>query len=205
MVPIDEIKLIRNPYVHPERQIEELMKAIEVYGVTNPVGISKSDKTLLLGYARYEAHKRLGRKEIPARLLDFDPDEYYAVMISDNRISEFSSQNISEMIRIIEEELGRTDPDSLIIAYTEDELASLKSWQEEQEQVSVDLESIIEKSPSEPVRDAEEAVEIAVRIPISLWEDDATRNTVNSSLADLASKVSGVKIMTPKIVRPRRR
>jgi len=205
MIPIDEIKLIKNPYVHPERQIEELMKAIEVYGVTNPVGISRHDKTLLLGYARYEAHKRLGRREIPARLLDFDPEEYYAVMISDNRISEFSSQNITEMIRIIEEELGRADPDSLIIAYTEDELASLKSWQDEQEQMSIDIDSIIDKPQSAPVRDAEEVVEIAVRVPLSVWEDDATRNLVNASLADLKNKVSDVRVMAPKIIKPRRR
>jgi len=205
MIPIDEIKLIKNPYVHPERQIEELMKAIEVYGVTNPVGVSRHDKTLLLGYARYEAHKRLGRREIPARLLDFDPEEYYAVMISDNRISEFSSQNITEMIRIIEEELGRADPDSLIIAYTEDELASLKSWQDEQEQMSIDIDSIIDKPQSAPVRDAEEVVEIAVRVPLSVWEDDATRNLVNVSLADLKNKVSDVRVMAPKIIKPRRR
>jgi len=193
-VPIEDIKLIPNPRIHPEKEIEELIKSIEIYGMINEVGISKADGTLLLGYARYEAHKRLGRKTIPARLLDIDPEEYHALIIADNRISDLASWDFEMLIKQIDTDLGG-DIETHFIAYTPDEIEQLRHWQEES-QASLDVEDLVSKRQLR-AETGPEVVEIVVTLPLSVWEK--RRNEIDGELAAMALRYDGLRYTPPKV------
>src|SRR5438132_12833170 len=76
-----------NPRHHPEDQIARLMRSIERVW-TNPILIDETG-TILVGHARLEAAKRLGRSEVPTlTIAGLSAAEKRAVVIADNRLPE---------------------------------------------------------------------------------------------------------------------
>ncbi len=73
MVPISQLRSNpRNVRTHPKKQVSQLAKAIEQFGIITPV-IVDSDNMILSGHGRIEALKLLGGTEIPTLKVDHLP------------------------------------------------------------------------------------------------------------------------------------
>jgi hypothetical protein len=194
LIDIESIKVFENPRLHPEREIQELMESIKVYGFTQPVLLSKSDSTLVAGYARLEAYKRLGEKQIPSILLDIEPREYSAYAIIDNRIAEFASWDYALLIKRIEE--MEQEGGAIVIAYNPEEIEDLKRWQQESV-ASVDIEDLIDKKGGLPQETGAEYVELVLVVPISAWQKE--RRNIESDVSNLIMKYEGMRFISPRI------
>lgn len=67
LIPIDEILADRSMCLHPkmdQEYMDNLVNSIRQYGITNPLHLDKN-KQIIDGFARYDAAKELGLKEIP--------------------------------------------------------------------------------------------------------------------------------------------
>lgn len=73
-VPIESITPYKNNAKrHPKRQIEQIVKSIQQFGMDDPIGVWKN--TIVEGHGRLEACKQLGYKTIPIIRLDHLTDE----------------------------------------------------------------------------------------------------------------------------------
>lgn len=73
-VSIDSVKKYRNnAKLHPEEQIEQIKKSIELFGMNDPIGIWKDE--IVEGHGRLIACKELGMIEVPIIRLDHLTDE----------------------------------------------------------------------------------------------------------------------------------
>lgn len=69
---INDIKIPRETHRHLNNNtVNELLCSIEKIGLLNPITITK-DKKLIAGFHRIHAFSRLGREEIPCRIVDID-------------------------------------------------------------------------------------------------------------------------------------
>lgn len=94
-IPIAEIvPYVTNPRVHPEAQIEALVKLIERVGFRVPI-LLDGDNVIIGGHGRLIAARRLGMTEVPAIISDdLSPDEVKAWRIADNRIAEMAEWDV---------------------------------------------------------------------------------------------------------------
>ena len=73
-VDINSIKPYKNnAKEHPEKQIEQIKKSIEEFGMDDPIGVWKDE--IVEGHGRLIACKELGMKEVPIIRLDHLTDE----------------------------------------------------------------------------------------------------------------------------------
>jgi ParB-like chromosome segregation protein Spo0J len=73
-VDINSIKPYKkNAKLHPEEQIEQIKKSIDMFGMNDPIGIWKDE--IVEGHGRLIACQELGMKEIPIIRLDHLTDE----------------------------------------------------------------------------------------------------------------------------------
>lgn len=86
-IPLDALKPPdRNVRRHPEVQLKELCRAVEMFGQTRPVVIDE-DNTVLAGNGLVEAFRRLERGTIMAyRMAGLTHDQKLKLMLSDNKI-----------------------------------------------------------------------------------------------------------------------
>jgi hypothetical protein len=86
-VPLAETRAPeRNVRRHPERQIAELARAVEMFGQTRPIVIDE-DGTVLVGNGLVAAFRQLGRATIQAyRMTNLTPDAKRKLMLADNRL-----------------------------------------------------------------------------------------------------------------------
>jgi hypothetical protein len=76
----------RNVRAHPEHQIVELARAVEMFGQTRPIVIDE-DNMILAGNGLALAFRRLGRAEITAhRVTGLSEADKTKLLLSDNRI-----------------------------------------------------------------------------------------------------------------------
>jgi len=76
----------RNARLHPEAQIIELMRAVEMFGQTRPI-IVDEENTVLVGNGLMAALQRMQRdKAIITRMTDLSPADKTKLMLSDNKI-----------------------------------------------------------------------------------------------------------------------
>lgn len=81
----------RNPRLHSERQIKQIVRSIQAFGFNVPV-LADRDGQLLAGHGRVQAARRLGLREVPViRLEHLTPEQARAFSIADNRLAESSS------------------------------------------------------------------------------------------------------------------
>jgi ParB family chromosome partitioning protein len=89
MIPIDLIR--PNPY-QPRRKfdrasMEELCQSIQQYGVIQPINVRKISKThyeLIAGERRLRASAMIGKKEIPAIVVDIGEDDSAMIALIEN-------------------------------------------------------------------------------------------------------------------------
>ena len=102
-VAIEELKLDpRNPRLHGDRQIKQIVRSIKAFGFNVPV-LADQDSNILAGHGRVHGARRLGLREIPViRLEHLTREQARAFSIADNRLSETSSwddQLLGEILR----------------------------------------------------------------------------------------------------------
>lgn len=76
----------RNVRLHPENQVRELARAVEMFGQTRPIVLDETN-TVLVGNGLVEAFKLLGRTHIDAlQVLDLSPSMKSKLMLADNKL-----------------------------------------------------------------------------------------------------------------------
>ena len=86
LVPYD-----RNPRMHPDSQIEQLVNSIKQWGWTVPILIDDA-RNVIAGHGRLEAAKRLGMEAVPCVVASgWTEDQRRAYVIADNKLSENSA------------------------------------------------------------------------------------------------------------------
>lgn len=106
-LPIKALKPYeKNARKHNKEDVSVIMKSIEKYGFSDPIGIWSDKNIIVEGHGRVEACKKLGIKEVPVIRLDHLTDEerrQYALM--HNKSAELSSWDFD----ILGEELQDLD------------------------------------------------------------------------------------------------
>lgn len=106
-VDINSIKPYKNnTKEHPEAQIEQIKKSIEMFGMDDPIGIWKNE--IVEGHGRLIACKELGYTEVPIIRLDHLTDEERrAYTLAHNKLTMNSDFDLD----ILQEELEAIDID----------------------------------------------------------------------------------------------
>lgn len=94
-VPLSLLKPnARNPRKHPQKQIDQITKNIDRYGVIKPIGVDE-DGNVIYGNAVVIAADQLGISELPVvRFMHLSPADKRAVAIADNKIAENGSWDL---------------------------------------------------------------------------------------------------------------
>lgn len=122
-IALDELKTPeRNVRIHPDAQIAELMRAVEMFGQTRPVVIDE-DNTVLAGNGLVAALQRLKiRTADVLRLNGLSPAAKTKLMLSDNKIYTLGHDDYDNIMSLIRD----LDVDDLNIpGYDNELLASL--------------------------------------------------------------------------------
>lgn len=100
-VSINDIKPYeKNAKLHPEKQVEQIKKSIEQFGMNDPIGIWKNE--IVEGHGRLLALKELGYEEVPIIRLDhLSDEERKAYILTHNKLTMNSDFDID----ILNEEL----------------------------------------------------------------------------------------------------
>lgn len=89
--------------------LDDLERSIERHGVLHPVGVTQ-DKVLIFGFRRLMACKNLGMEEIPATVINIDPNDPAAALrmeqAENNIRKDFTPSEKVEIARKIEEAMG---------------------------------------------------------------------------------------------------
>ncbi|MFA5056847.1 MAG: ParB N-terminal domain-containing protein [Opitutaceae bacterium] len=76
-----------NARTHSEKQLQQIMAAIQAFGFTNPLLVSVGGE-IIAGHGRYEAAKRLGFDDVPCIIVDgLTRSQQRALMLADNRLA----------------------------------------------------------------------------------------------------------------------
>lgn len=130
LVPIEElIPLDRNPRVHSDRQIEDLVQLIRTVGFLVPVIVDKKGGKLAAGHARLAAARRLGLERVPTIYADhLTPAQIKAFVIADNQVaarSTWSEEILAEYFR----DLKAAGTDPTITTFTAQEIDAILAEQ----------------------------------------------------------------------------
>jgi DNA modification methylase len=86
--PLSKLKpYAKNARVHPEGQIQAIMRSFQQFGFMNPILVNLAKGTIIAGHGRFEAAERLGMEKI--RVITFDhlsEQEERAYRIADNQL-----------------------------------------------------------------------------------------------------------------------
>lgn len=95
---ISEIKPYQqNNKIHTEKQIKQIAKSIHEFGFLQPLVIDK-DNTIVVGHARFEALKWLGRDEVEVvKALDLSEEKIRLYRILDNKLSDDANFDINAL------------------------------------------------------------------------------------------------------------
>lgn len=124
-IPIDELKpFVRNPKLHPERQINSIKKSFKEFGWTNPILIAE-DNMVVAGHARLIAAKELGFMEVPVIKLEMSYEKAVAYVVADNKTAELGSTDFPMLQELLREIAELEDFDIESIGYSESEIDAL--------------------------------------------------------------------------------
>lgn len=106
-IKIDELTPYQNnAKIHTEKQIEQIIRSIEQFGMNDPIAIWGDNNIIVEGHGRLEALKRLGYDEAECIRLDHLTDEERrAYTLAHNKLT----MNTDFDFSILEEELRNID------------------------------------------------------------------------------------------------
>ena len=96
----------RNVRAHPEAQISELIKSVQMFGVTRPLVVDECN-TILAGNGLAEACRKLAMQSVPVlRVSGLTESEKTKLMLADNKIFQLGLDDhnaIMDMIRELDD------------------------------------------------------------------------------------------------------
>jgi len=93
----------RNVRIHPDSQIKELARSVQMFGVTRPVVVDE-ENTVLVGNGLVEACRQLGMDTVPVlRLTGLSQSDKNKVMLSDNKIFHLGLDDEESILQVIKE------------------------------------------------------------------------------------------------------
>jgi DNA modification methylase len=106
-VRIEDLKLDpRNPRVHPEKQIQQLVQSFREFGFIQPILVDHHNQ-VISGHGRVFAAQTAGLHEIPTiRVEHLTEEQRLAFMIADNKLTENSTWDkklLGEQLKILSE------------------------------------------------------------------------------------------------------
>jgi hypothetical protein len=106
-----------NVRMHPEHQINELIRAVEMFGQTRPLVIDENN-AILIGNGLYAALQKMQRNAADVlRISGLSPSQKSKLMISDNRIYVLGMDDYSAIIDLVRDmddyDIPGFDPESL--------------------------------------------------------------------------------------------
>lgn len=109
---------------HNERQIEELIKSVEMFGQIRPIVIDEKNE-ILAGHGLYRALLEMGRTEAEVlQVKDLTEGQKKKLMLADNKIYELGTTDTDIMIKLIND-IKEVDNESLNIPGFEEEVLEL--------------------------------------------------------------------------------
>ena len=125
----------RNPNKHSEKQIALLSKIIAAQGWRAPITVGTRSGFIVRGHGRLLAARKLGLAKVPVDYQAYETEAAeWADLIADNRLSELSETD-ELLLKDLLQELGTSELDLELTAYTADEidqmLGSAKEVQED--------------------------------------------------------------------------
>lgn len=126
----------KNARKHGERQIADLVSAIERFGFVDPIIINPKGR-IIGGHARLEAAKRAGLEEVPVRIVEgLNPSQEKALGLALNKLPEASKWDDGILRETL---LELQDGDGLDgLGFSDKELQKLLDEPDELEVVSVE-------------------------------------------------------------------
>ncbi|QPO17166.1 ParB-like nuclease domain protein [Gordonia phage Lilbeanie] len=103
-VPIKTVKPAPdNPRRIPSRAIEVVAESLRTFGWQQPLVVD-TDNMLIVGHTRLLAAQSLGLTEVPVVVADkLTPDEVRAYRIADNRTGDFTSWDMPELVKQLDD------------------------------------------------------------------------------------------------------
>ncbi len=102
-VDIDKLKpLPFNPKIHPEDQINRIVKSLNEFGFTNPI-LATKDNYIMAGHGRVEAARKAGIGKVPVIYFDFDLNKAKAYNIADNRLAELAEDDMPKLKDLLQD------------------------------------------------------------------------------------------------------
>lgn len=99
----------KNVRRHPEKQITEYIRSVEIFGQTKPLLIDETGE-IIAGNGLYEALRRMGRETAECRVMaGLTPAMKKKLMLSDNRIYELGITDMDTFDEILKELDGDFD------------------------------------------------------------------------------------------------
>jgi len=110
----------RNPRFN-EGAIAAVKESIEQFGFNTPI-IVDAENIIIAGHSRYKAMQQLGAATIPAIILDLPPAKAKAYRIADNRTSDLSEWDWSNLVPELREIVSEVD---MSVYYPDDDLDAM--------------------------------------------------------------------------------
>ena len=138
-ISIDKIRMYENnAKEHPEWQIEQIKKSIEMFGYNDPIAIDENNM-IIEGHGRFSALKLLGYTEIDVlRLTGLAEEQKNAYSIVHNKLTMNTDFDI-EKLKFAFNELQIADFDLSILGFENIEIEEIMS--EESELLELDEEN----------------------------------------------------------------
>lgn len=111
----------KNVRIHNEKQIQELAKSVEMFGVIRPV-VTDENGMILTGHGLVDAIKYLGRTEVETHIISGLSDtDKKKLMLADNRIYTLGYDDFDAIDEILKDigdfDIPGFDPDDLQMLY----------------------------------------------------------------------------------------
>lgn len=126
-----DISILKNPEKnvrkHPEKQVEEMARSVEMFGQFRPMVVDE-DNVVLVGNGLLEAMKRLGRDKADIyRVTGLTEVEKYKLMMADNKVYQLGMddlENIESIMTYISDfDIPGFDADTLEVLYGDIDMA----------------------------------------------------------------------------------
>ena len=128
-IPLAELHAPKvNTRIHPEKQIDALMRAVRMFGQTRPVVIDEQN-VVLAGNGLLAALRRMKQPHVQAvRVVGLTPSQKAKLMLSDNRIYELGFDDSNAIVSLLREigdlDVPGFDPETLKTLTSDDATAA---------------------------------------------------------------------------------
>lgn len=100
--PSDLKPFQKNPYKHPDKQLNMLKKSMREFGFTSPILVAQNNM-ILAGHARLEAANQLGLQEVPTIFIDLPYEKAVAYVLADNQLAKLAEEDRDLLAELLQE------------------------------------------------------------------------------------------------------